>query len=264
MKIVQIHQSAQKVLESYQKLPLGEKAVRCPYHINSGNIKDLRVMVGKGSPEEIVTEVKVWAQLKGFDLAKMDEKQIREFMKERRIGIDCSGMLYHMYDRWLKASRHKGLYHHIKFPYKSPLGRLKLRLRPAENIGANLLTSELNTDKIPLADIRPGDLIRSKSRSKHVAHHVIVITKVAIEHNVIRWFEYFNSTYEYGADNGVRDGKVEITDIGQELRDQKWLDASEDGTHPLLEGLNINYQDNGLRRLKFFHKLKQNDGNISS
>lgn len=43
---------------------------------------DLRTLVGKGNPNEIEDEVKIWAQIMKFDLNNSSESQIREFMQK--------------------------------------------------------------------------------------------------------------------------------------------------------------------------------------
>jgi hypothetical protein len=256
MNETKLHPAAQATVDRFRALNLGGKQVTAVYHINAGHIKDLRVMVGKGTPEEIEMEVKIWAQLKGIDLDKADAETIREFMRVRRIGIDCSGFVYHVFASWLQATLNESLLKQIKFPYKSLFGSLKLWLRPAENIGADILTSELNAFKIELKDIRPGDLIRSKSVHQGVDHILLVSSVSHNDQGLPVAFNYVHSTKQFGKDNGVREGRVNIVDVNAELKDQDWLEIAADGVKYTLEGLKINYADNGLRRPNYFEKLK--------
>jgi hypothetical protein len=86
-----------ELIDAYMNLPLGGKAVPCPYHMNVRKERvGLRVLVGKGDPKEIVQEVKIWSKIKDFDLDKATNSQIREFMIDRSIGIDCSGFIVHI------------------------------------------------------------------------------------------------------------------------------------------------------------------------
>lgn len=253
---MKLHPAAQAIVERFRSLDLGGKKVTAVYHINAGHIKDLRVMVGKGTPEEIEMETKIWAQLKGIDLDKISADDIRDFMRLRKIGIDCSGFIYHIFSAWLHATVNETLLQQIKFPYKTPLGGIKIWLRPAENIGADTLTSNLNTTPIGLKDMRPGDLIRSKSVHQGV-DHILLISEVAKnEQEIPVWFKYVHSTKQFGKDNGVREGQVNITDINAELKDQDWLEIAADGVKYTLEGLKINYADNGLHRPNYAQKLK--------
>jgi len=238
-------------INEFKKLHLGGKEVACPYFMNLKKQRaGLRVLIGKGDATEIEAEVKVWAKVKGFDLNKASPVQIREFMVNRSIGSDCSGFVTHILNAWLKSQKAQLLLTYLQFPKNDLLSRLRRFLRPVENIGANLLTSELNTNKIEdLDSIQPGDLIRSKGLNKN-AHHVLLITKVVKEQEVVKEFEYIHSTRHYGQNNGVKIGRVEITNVNKELKDQRWLEE-ENGKNYTWEGLLNNYQDNGLRRLKW-------------
>lgn len=240
MQIIEIDPQAWAVIERYLSLNIGEKKVVTPYYINSGHIKDLRVMVGKGSPTEIEMETRIWAQLKGLDLNSMSAEEIRDFMRQRRIGVDCSGFVFHVL-----ASMNKKL----KFPKPTLWRRFKFWLRPAENFGADIITSELNTKKVDLNDIRPGDLIRSKTPRLDI-DHVMLVTKVHLSNSGLpEYFEYAHSSGQFGKASGVRIGGVVITNPSGELKDQQWQEQDEQGNCPALSGLLIDYNDNGLRRL---------------
>ena len=130
--------------------------------------------------------------------------------------------------------------------------RIRRWLRSVENIGADLLTNTLNTNIIvDLDSIQPGDLIRSKGLERN-AHHVLLVIEVAKVAERVKSFTYTHSTKNYWKNNGVRKGKVEIIDINKGLKDQKWLEV-EDGENYTLRGFLNNYQDNGLRRLKWIN-----------
>lgn len=254
-KLYKIHESAQKIIDRYFNLKInGLENLKCPYYINSGHIKDLRAMVGKGSPEEIEMEIKIWTQLKGVDLEKVNVDEMRYFMRQRKIGIDCSGFVYHIYDNWLKESGGGSLASNIDFGNKSFLSKLKLRLRSAENIGADLITNENNTKKISINEVLPGDLVRSKG-SKNNIDHVLIVTEVAKVDGKTTWLKYTHSTNYYGKSNGVREAKIEISNPEKELKDQNWLEKDKDGTIHTLQNLLYRYEDNGLRRPNFFDKL---------
>lgn len=251
MKIEKISKSAQKKISEFQKLHIGTKRVIAPYFMNlKGQKGGLRVMVGKGSPQEILQEVKVWSQVKGFNIKRADEKQIREFMISMGIGIDCSGFVVYVLNEELKERGLKSIWNYLKFTNRSPFARLKRLLRPVENIGANLLTSDENCIRIEnLDEIRPADLIRAKGKQKN-AHHVAIITEVEKddEGNLIS-FQYAHSHRFYEEENGIRIGTVTIVDKKKSLKDQKW-DDSHNNRNYMLEDLLVEYEDNGIRRLK--------------
>lgn len=254
--ITTISAEAQAVIDQYLNLNLGGKTMPAVYHINSGHIKDLRVMVGKGTSTEIEMETKIWAQLKGLDLMQMDQDHIRQFMRQRSIGVDCSGYLFHIFDSWLKASRQRGLAHQLKFVRPSLWFKLKLRLRPAENIGADMMTSDLNSAAADYAEVQPGYVIRSNSILQNV-DHIMLITKVARNQDgELLWFEYTHSTYHFGTANGVRIGKIAITNAKKALAEQDWQERDANGRCFTLEGFKTS-KDNGIRRPNFYSLLKQ-------
>lgn len=258
MSIERISAQAEEVIISYMELPLGGKKVTTPYYMNLKKERaGLRVMIGKGTDEEIVHETKVWAQLKGIDLGALDKNQIREFMVKKGIGIDCSGLITYILDAELASRGKSRLKSILKYPNNGFFVKFRRWLRPVENIGANNLTSEGNCIKIEdLNDIEPGDLIRAKGKQKN-SHHVAIITEVEkrekmkkndTNHQVVK-FKYVHAHRYYEKENGVRVGVVEITDLKKQLKDQKWMDHHKDRNY-MLEDLLLDYEDNGIRRLK--------------
>jgi len=252
--IIRLPDNVWATVKAYNNLQLGGKNVPTPYFINSDDERGgLRVLVGKGSPEEIEHEVKVWAQLKGFDLNKASIAEIREFMIQHKIGVDCSGYLVHVLNRWMKQNMHKRLIECLKFKSNSPLTWVKRRLRSAENIGANTLTNEDNTKRIEINDVRPGDLIRLKGLRKN-AHHIAMVSEVdgdfvgEDKKFIVKSFKYIHSHRNYEDKHGVRSGEVVITNPGGELKDQDWREE-QNGKNWVYEGLLKEYNDNGLRRL---------------
>ena len=249
-----VNPEIRNLINNYANLEISNKSIVCPYHINTKIVKgELGVLAGKGLPKEIIHEVKVWAKVKGFDLENSSAQDIREFMIAQRIGIDCSGFVVNVLDEYLKQKFGKTLIKFIKFPNNSFVNKLRRWLRPIENIGANVLTSELNTFKIEnYRDIRPGDLIRAKGTQSN-AHHVAIVTDVDLtDDGEMISFEYVHSHRFYGSNHGIRFGKISLLDKTLPLDAQKWDDTGEDGVNYFLQDYLIEKEDNGIRRLKFF------------
>jgi hypothetical protein len=228
-----IPQKVKSFIDGYFKIPLRGKLVRCPYFINIKKYKQrmgLRVLTGKGNPEEIQRESLIYEKLRGVNFANMSEKEIREFLTKRRIGIDCSGFVVHVLDFWLRTQRKKHLWSYLKFPKQSPYRWIARHLRPIENITAGLLTGDLNTAEVKdLNNIKPGDLVRSRlpKRAENLAdrNHVILIYEVEKEDGKVRLFKYVHSTRGYAKEHGVRKGEVKITDPKANLCKQEWSDV---------------------------------------
>lgn len=250
MIIYTLPESAKKVIEEYSHLPLGGKQIICPYFINPKTQRaGLRVLIGKGDPGEISREVKVHAQLKGIDLSKLSASEIRQFMMDNHIGIDCSGLVSHVYNFWLKQEGKNPLITYLKFKNNSWLQKLKRTLRPVEQIGANTLTNSDNTKPINnINEIRPGDFIRSKGLRKN-SHHIMIVSEVTMIDNNVNEIEYIHSIKGYNEENGLRFGKIIISDSGTTLDKQVWTEIK-DGRNWAYEGYMNQLEDNGVRRLK--------------
>lgn len=256
MNVTKINKTAQELINKYYGLNLGGKSVRCPYYMNLQRSKDLRAMVGKGTPEEIEMEARIWEKLKGVDFSQMSESEIREFLVNRGIGIDCSGFVAHVLNVLSQNALGKNLWKFLKPYNKSFLGRISYLLKPIEKLGADILTNEENAIKIEINDVRPTDLIRLKWKKKN-SHHIVLITSVTKdENNNVCLIEYTHSIPFYGNESGIKTGQIRIIDINYPLEKQEWLEVDESGVNHVLEGYMIQLEDNGLRRLKAFIDLE--------
>lgn len=248
--IYTLPESAQKVIREYQELPLGEHKVICPYIINPKTQRaGLRVLIGKGDPGEIARETQVLSQVKGIDLSKMTPDEIRKFMQEKRIGVDCSGFVVHILNYWLRQQGSRPLVNYLSFPNNNIYANLKRKLRPVEQIGANLLTNLDNCLEIENYDeIRPGDFLRSKGIRKN-SHHISMVSRVIQENHKTKSIEYIHSQRYYGDNNGIRSGSINIIDSSEPLNEQEWTEIENDRNWTF-EGYMNQVEDNGFRRLK--------------
>jgi hypothetical protein len=243
--------TALEIIGEFEHLHLGGKDVVCPYYMNI--IKEragLRSLIGKGDPSEIEKEVMVWAKLKDFDLNKADASQIRKFMMNHHIGIDCSGFIVHVLNFWLQAEGKKSIEHYLKFKNNGFFARFKRLFRSVENISANTLTNLDNTTKInDLNSVKPGDLIRSKGKVKN-SHHVMLVHATIKEAGKVKEIKYVHSSKNYGDKNGIKYGRIIIKDNSTSLGKQEWQEGPKNYTHA---GFLVDENDNGIRRLKIFN-----------
>lgn len=250
-----VNEKSQKVIQNYMNIKLGNKFASCPYYINLSKKKDLRVMMGKGDPSEIEMEAKIWAKIKGIDFKSMSEEQLREFLIDRGIGIDCSGFVVHVLDGFYKYKTGKHIWRKLKVPEKDFWSWLKFILRPVEKLGANILTNSENAFAIEIKDVRPGDVIRCKWKKKN-SHHILLVTEVDRNNaGEVTKIGYTHSTPFYGDANGVRHGEIIINNQNEPLEKQKWTEVDENGVNFTFEGYLVMLEDNGLRRLKVLEKL---------
>jgi len=232
------------IVSSYFNLNLGGKVVPSPYYINSRKRKaELRALIGKGTAEEIVEETMIYAKIKGFNLKESSIEQTRSFMEKIGIGIDCSGFVVYILGSHINLKS-------LKFRQNSLYLSLLRTIRFIQNISAEDLTSELNTDIVTnLNHVKPYDLIRSHAVIEG-GMHVAIITEVntSTDGKVLD-FKYVHSTRWYEEFNGVREGKIIVTDPNSDLSHQEWVDEVR-GRNYFKEEFITNISDSGVRHLK--------------
>lgn len=238
-KQLTLPKESQEVLEHYFNLKLGGKKVRSPYYINETydenykkvyqSSKELdrfkkkntkkRSLIGKGYPYEIEKTVEDFAEKYHFDLKKADTGEVREFMQEHGIGIDCSGFVVWILNGLFKQKYQKPIWDFIDFKTNNLFRRTIFKLRPVENISVRILIQ--NSKLIDnILKIKVGDLVIAWKNQ-----HVLLVNRVGYNSKGYpASFEYINSTWWYGDQNGVRKGTVLITNPKGYLTDQKWDD----------------------------------------
>jgi hypothetical protein len=250
-------------IQRYFELDFYDKKVVSPYFINTKRRKDLRALVGKGTPTEMELETRVWAQVKGLDLKRASSEEIRDLMLNVGIGIDCSGLVIHVLNSFMKKTSNATIFSKLNYKDKSLRARLARLLRPVENINADNLTSEINCHKVGLNNIRPGDFIRGVGKQRN-AYHIALVTRVEAiidaqtGHENIDIVEYVHSHRGYGDENGARRSKVRIIDYNAPLHEQQWLEIHTDGINYLVEmDLKPYPEEVGFRRLKYFADISK-------
>lgn len=155
-----------------------------PYMINilrDGKIIKERFQGGKGHWKDIEKETQRLAKLEQINLKKLNPRQLYNFQKKHKIGIDCSGL----------ASQ-------LLIYYGKLLGR-KITLNPRKTSADNLTSLPLSQKITDFDDIQTGDLIRQKN-----GHHVLFI----IERKG-KLINYIDSSFD---NRGVKYGQVNLTD----------------------------------------------------
>lgn len=258
MKSLHIPKIAQEQIDAYKSLNLGGKKITCPYYMNVRGNKDLRAMVGKGLPEEIELEAQIWEKVKGVSFEDMSKKEIKEFLIERSIGIDCSGFVVHVLNTWYVAENNSSIWMSFTLPHKNILRKLAYRLKPVEKLGADIITNTENATEIAINDVLPGDVVRLKWKKKN-SHHILLITQVdKHEDGTVAKLTYTHSIPVYGEESGVKTGEIEITNINKPLEEQNWLEKDKSGVAHTFEGYMIQKEDNGLRRINAMAQIIEN------
>lgn len=166
------------------------KKVWVPYRINVPFQSDPR-RYGKWSPEKIRTDTIEIAKEAKFDLEKASEEEISQFMRQEKLGLDCSGFVYQMLDIVLPKLK-IGTMAQIGFP-KSSLTNVQL------------LTEGKFARRIADLEqkIQPGDLIRFAPRDDGRWHILLVLR------NDGKTITYGHSS-AYNVPGGVGIGQIEI------------------------------------------------------
>lgn len=233
-----------QLIDHYLHLRIGKHLVQCPYYENITKKKSRSVFVGKGLPEDIEREtLRVFENIKE-DVNKSGLDYIRYTMLMAGLGIDCSGLVTHILDLLLKEKGIKGVKTAIK-PPNNPIGYFRWLVKFYTNVSANNLTSNDNCVPIYKIDsVQPGDMIRFGSL------HVVVVTEVEKEGDVVTSITYCHSTSSYFEQYGVRIGKIRITEPDKDLEKQEWLEVYRGKDSTKKDYLKSGVSDRGFRRLR--------------
>ena len=125
-----------------------------PYFINfpKNPHQRLAVQVSKGNWQQVQKYTARLAKKENVKLSALTSRQLYNFQKKHHIGIDCSGLVYHLLDFLYQQSHHQS----IRFKLIGAEGKTSPR-----RLSAHLLTSLPNAVPITPDQILPGDLIRS-------------------------------------------------------------------------------------------------------
>lgn len=228
-----LSESALHVINNYLHLPIGQTTVAAPY-INNRRQKirgALRVLVGKGTPEEIVEEATLIAFREKITLNALPENDVKKFLVHQHLGIDCSGLVYHILDAELWIQKKKNLRSVLRFPHAlSPIRKLLCLLRPAENTNVHTFASDKNTHVVSLGDVQPGDMIIILESGDRFANpdHILLVHEVTYETSRPAFLSYTHTlawSTDGVAGHGVRQGKIEISDMQKSLPEQAWTES---------------------------------------
>ena len=216
-----IPESAKKVIEHYKALRISkERTVRCPYYRNPRSGKErwgLNAFSGKGSPREIEEELRIIEKLEGRNFATLRDEEVRDIMRKRHLGVECSGFLVHVLDAWVLERRGKRIYQVLTFPHVPFWKKIVVWLRPFTHIDITTLTDSRNSEEFfDWSKIRLGDLIRFNTN----IDHAILVTSVGDGR-----IEYVHSILE-GTGVGIKEGVIkhgvwkEEPDTGTTIKDR--------------------------------------------
>jgi hypothetical protein len=221
---------AKQKIDEFLNLALGEKTVQCPYFNNRRNKVrgGVKAKVGKGSPKDIIHEAKIELKKEGISLKKLTKSELKKFLVDSNLGVDCSAFVFYILKEELQASKNKNLTQELDFSDKNLLRRVISWFRPITNINVELLGNEKNSKKINLADIKPADLIFIKKFGpENSRDHILIIHKVDYKQEKLEKIYYTHSfrwDKEGKYDHGVRQGEILVNNTDKKLTKQTWLE----------------------------------------
>ncbi|HRY36398.1 MAG TPA: hypothetical protein P5230_00745 [Candidatus Magasanikbacteria bacterium] len=263
---------AEKLIEQYLHLPFEDILnVRCPYFINSRAKQraQLRVLIGKGLPQEIVEEAKIISiqyhhglfncdgkclisELTKTETDNPPEECIKKFLVDNGLGIDCSGFVSHVLREHFQETRKIDIANKFYFvPLKNYFRYLICWLRPIENMSVKKYASDQNTKKIEsVKEISPGDLlIMLETGPQKNRNHIVLVTDN--DGKIIKYAHARAWSMEGKYDHGVARGEIRIINPTESLLKQEWVEFGtvNENNETYLEAKNAKIFE--VRRIKF-------------
>ena len=195
---------------------------------------------GKRSPEEIINLIETAIHDKGVDISGLNEDELRRFMWEKGIGVDCSGFAYQVCrEVFVSLGGHD---------FDSVVIGRELEERGITKTAARDLTDSKNSFPIPNVNhVMPGDLIRCKG-----GRHVIVFLGINDSQ-----MECVHSS-DAVATPGVSRFLIAVTNPMGTIFEQEWGETRKGG-RPYVDVLKEKYEDgDGIWRLNIINNLYSN------
>lgn len=222
-------------VKKYEEMDVGGVTINCSYWTNRlkhGQVEIRGFLDGKGGAVEIRQELIRRVNLVTADYSfSLTPEFLRKFAKRERIGIDCSGFVFHVLDKLIRLK-----YRGCPVPNLScvfPLG--------IKRTNADIFTSRKYCLPIKkISDCHLGDMIRIMG-GKHVA----IILEVSSSYIV-----YAHSSQGTKIP-GVHFGEIKIINENKSLGQQQWLEETRRGENFGKRYFNPKKGD-GVYRLKIF------------
>jgi hypothetical protein len=186
---------------------------------------------GKGNWQEIRYATLCAAKRDQLTLKLLSPQDIFNFQKKNHIGIDCSGLAYHLLDFLDRLKGGQGILYKVIGGKPWP-GQYGVR-----SVSADDLTKSPNSSPITnYSELQPGDLIRH-----HRGQHVLLI--IGYRKNQISYVHSSQTT----TTTGVHTGQITIHSQNQPLSFQPWSDTTPSGK--AYQYLHYPQQGDGIFRL---------------
>lgn len=261
MATLTLKEGSLKLVDNYLNFSGGGEAkVSVPYYNNRrGGVRaGLRGQVGKGTINDISEEAAITALRERVVLSKVTAEEFKKFLVNNSIGIDCSGFVYHILNQESIERKKGSLKKHLSFPFaKNFIRKMISRIRSVEGAGVNTFAHNLNSKRISLTDIAPGDFVSmtyaDPAQQSH--NHIILVYQVDSENGIPVMIHYCHSIAwstdgEYK--HGVRLGEIKIIDPAKPITEQMWSENGKTGAENLTLQRALMADAAEIRRLNWF------------
>ena len=186
----------------------------CPYWSNrmkDGKVSFRGFLNGKGEAKSIRQELlRLLSENAQSRAIAGNQDNLRLLAKRKRIGIDCSGFLYRVWDFLMKNK-----FQNCKFSDLDDIFPEGISRTNAKSLTDKKVAVRINQIK----EIQFGDCLRLNS-----GRHVAFIKEITAEKLV-----YIHASSSLTLIQGVHKGMILIKDSEKKLTDQVWLEEAGDG-----------------------------------
>lgn len=233
--MIETSEALEKIFYQYTHLPIGGKEINCPYWMNSLKKKIIGPFGGKGKPVQIILATEEKAKNAGLNLAGMNKESIIGFMKEERIGVDCSGFVFWLLNALDIEKGGNGICDDIPHCQGKFFCRANVLMLTNEEVSIPI--NELNK-------VQVGDMIRLGA-GKHIA----IVVKILREDGVMKDIEYAHSSALTSV-SGVHSDRIIVENEDLKLEDQIWLEKTAKGNN--YKTKYFPGKGDGIKRLKIW------------
>ena len=146
-------------------------------------------------------------------IKKMDPGELKKFLVDHNLGVDCSGFAYHVLDAELKARGKSKMSSSVK-PWNGFYRKIKHFLRPAENTGVSTFSHDQNSILVEQESVQSADFV-SVIDAESGRNHMLVVESAQKENGVMKFACVHSIAYSkdgvYGT--GVRRETLTIADM---------------------------------------------------
>ncbi|MBI2443803.1 MAG: hypothetical protein HYV42_00995 [Candidatus Magasanikbacteria bacterium] len=232
-----LSEPAQQIINRYLHLPFKNlSGVGCPYFLNKGNRVrgGLRALIGKGSPEDIREEAMIISLRDKIELAGLNAEQLKKFLVDHRLGVDCSALLYYALEAECRARGLGKLKNLLRFPTQNPWRKLLIKLRPVENTSVRVFAAPENSRAIALAEAAAGDfiIVLNWDPAEHYDHIMLIhdVTRSTDAPPVLHYTHSLRWATDGRYHHGVRQGTIEVIHPAAPLTAQRWTEQGKTDT----------------------------------